>query len=238
MKRATSILFAATLVLGLTLLTNSRIPQASALQATPIKISRIISVSNHGLTFISDEITLQEGNSISIGIPIEYKSNLLEYYSTDDGVTVTPFSNPEYPDLTFLNITSQSPRERITLVTVLRDAISQDASGLFNLTFPETPVLLQELQTFNLSILLPKDADIKTPPGGFNLTTTNQTIILYTDTRALDPLTRKNVSIQFNSGTIHLFSVNSDEVTLTFNGELNIQEKSPSNSRELARQTQ
>ena len=199
--------------------------QAPVGQSTPIEISRLISVSNYGLTFITDEIILQEGTSISIGIPLEYKSNLLEYYATDPGVTVTAFSNSQHPNVIFLNVTSQSPREQVTLVTVLRGVIWQEMSGSFNLTFPKTPVLLQELQTFNISIVLPKDADIKTPPAGFNFTTTNETVALYAEGRALAPLTREDLSISFNSETVDLFSVSSDEVTVNFDGELNIQEK-------------
>ena len=224
MKKTTSILLVATLVLGISLLANSRMPQASALQAKPIKISRVISVSNYGLTFITDEITLQEGNSISIGMPIRYSDNILEYYGYDGEVAVTQFSNPQYPNLTFINITSQTPRERISLVTVLRGVISQDASAVFNLTVPKVPVLLEELQMFDVSILLPKDVDI-TPPAEFNVTSTNQTVMLYTNTTTLKPLSTKDLSISFKSETIHLLSVNSDEVTLSFDGELDVQEK-------------
>jgi len=199
-------------------------PQASALQAKPIKISRVISVSNCGLTFITDQITLQEGNSVSIGMPLRYSNNILEYYSSDPEVALTQFSNPQYPNLTFINITSKNPRERISLVTVLRGVISQDTSAAFNLTVPEAPVLLEELQTFDVSILLPKDVDI-TPPAEFNVTSTNQTVMLYTNTTTLEPLSTKDLSISFKSETIHLLSVNSDEVTLTFNGELDVQEE-------------
>ncbi|MDH5704246.1 MAG: hypothetical protein OEY99_08530, partial [Aigarchaeota archaeon] len=207
MNRVPSILVALTLVLLLTPITSARMAQAPVAQSTPIQISRLISVSNYGLTFITDEIILQEGTSISIGIPLEYKSNLLEYYATDPGVTVTAFSNSQHPNVIFLNVTSQSPREQVTLVTVLRGVIWQEMSGSFNLTFPKTPVLLQELQTFNISIVLPKDADIKTPPAGFNFTATNETVALYTEARALAPLTREDLSISFNSETVDLFSV-------------------------------
>lgn len=225
MNRASSILLAVTLVLVLTSTLSARVARASVVQSTPTSISRLVSVSNYGLTFITDEIILQEGSSISIGIPSEYKGNLVEYYTADPEVTVAAFTDSQHPNIIFLNVTSQSPRHQLSLVTVLRGVIWQEMSGAFNLTFPETPVLLQELQTFNISIVLPKDADIKIPPVGFNLTKTNETVTLYTEARALAPVTKDDLSISFNSETIDLFSVRSDEVTINFDGELNIQEK-------------
>ena len=199
MNRASSILLAVTLVLVLTSMLSARVAQAPVAQSMPTSISRLVSVSNYGLAFITDEVVLEEGRSISIGIPSEYKDNLVEYYAADPEVTIAAFTHSQHPNIIFLNATSQSPRQQLSLVTVLQGVMWQDTSGSFNLTFPGTPVLLQALQTFNISIVLPKDADIEIPPAGFNLTKTNETVTLYTEARALAPATREDLSISFNS---------------------------------------
>jgi len=211
----------------------ARSPQVHATPDTSPRIDRLIYITDWGVTVVNDTVTIDTGSTspthLRIGIPGNLESSL-RYSSAQDnaGALQVSKSSDTDRDVAWLDYTlrSQSGAYIFHATTVFSDRVKFTGVA-FDFNFTQTPIMEQRVESCNVTVVLPKDAQIS---ARYNVTFAKTQHeggpALNAVFEPLDAMTRKDLIFGFTSISVQITRVSyaSRKITFTSSGSLNVED--------------
>lgn len=192
-----------------------------------IKIDRMIFISNWGLTAVNDTITItnigvENLQSISIGFPSSYLTNLKYYTANLQGESLTIETKLDEVNsiywLRFIFPQPLKPKEtyNFSSLTVFAGLIHFQRGG-YAYSFAEAPALEKQAELCNVTIVFPSDASIFLPENSTFKKVGKEPIINHAF-KPLTPYYIKSLSLNFSSVTLELLDIYWSERVISLEG--------------------
>lgn len=215
------------IILMLMALQISSLPQTNANPST--KVERMVYITDWGVTVVNDTITVDAAtalpSSMRFGTPANLAAQLC-YFSAKDRMGAIPVSKiiDSAHDTVWLEY-SLSPRshEAYTFyaLTVFSDCVkASNTGGGFTFKFTQAPIMEQSVDLYNVTVILPKDAQIHMGANSsFTVKQYQNGPALRAVFKPFEAMTRKELSFGFTSITVQLFKTPASSRKINFASE-------------------
>ncbi|RJS80355.1 hypothetical protein CW711_00010 [Candidatus Bathyarchaeota archaeon] len=198
--------------------------EAYGQNALEVHVNRVIRVDDGGALTINDTITVSKGVNGSItslskflvGIPRGFERNLVKVYAYNGSVRLNvrniSFGRADIRgfEVLFPNKVNLDDVETysFTVIYVFSGLVSSETSLRFRFEFPKYPTLEYEVQSYNLTVVLPPDAEEPAGSIPFNETTDGDSLILKYSEGTVSAFAKDSAWVTFSSADFKLLEVN------------------------------